>query len=340
MKITLVFNRGSGTLRGRDAARIAGEVADIFRAYGHVVDALIEEGPGTVAAIARISRQGSCDAVVVGGGDGTVSAAAAAVAASGIGLGVLPLGTMNLFARSLRIPLRITPAAEALAAGSLAKVDIGEVNGRLFVHHVTLGLHPRILSARESLPYGSAFGKLWATAQAWWIVLGRPPRLHARMTLDGEQLERRTAAILVSNNPLGDGHIPYPDELDLGKLGVYVPTAQRWHDLVRLTATLALGDVARNTLLERWLAEDVEVSLPGGEVVASIDGEVVMLDTPLRFHVRKNGLNVLKPVAANAGRAERPTETWPAPGNSVAAKDGTAALDRALSAGKLTGPPR
>lgn len=295
MNLTLVLNPQAGTLRGLDPRQAAEDLAEIFRAHGHKVKTEIHSGRAAIAAIARVCREKSCDGIVVGGGDGTVSAAASAAAASGIALGILPLGTMNLFARSLAIPLDMREAAEALAAGRRSSVDIGEVNGRFFIHHVTLGLHPRMIRIRERLSYGSRIGKIWASIQAWWMAVRQPPRLVASIRADGQRFERRTAAILVTNNPWGEGHLPYADDLRQGKLGLYVTTSRRWQDLLQLTARMTLGEIAENPLLENWEAEEVEIDLPRARINASVDGEIVSLQTPLRIAVRRRGLSVLRP---------------------------------------------
>lgn len=303
MKVTVVLNSNAGTLRGLDPQRAAAELAAIFRAHGHEARAEVHAGRDVVAAIARICRARGCEAVIVGGGDGTISAAAGAVAESGLILGVLPLGTMNLFARSLRIPFGMKAAAEALARGEPARVDIGEVNGRLFIHHVTLGLHPRIIRLRDKLSYSSPVGKLRAGLVAWWTVLRQPPRLDARIDVDGKIFERRATAILISNNPLGEGHLPYADDLRQGKLGLYVTTSRRWHDLVELAARMTLGEFAQNPLLESWQAEGIGIALERDRVRASVDGEVVVLQPPLRLALRPGGLRVLQPTQTPGSRA-------------------------------------
>src|SRR3712207_5797999 len=117
MNISLILNQDAGTLRGLDPLAAADELADIFRRAGHSVQAEVAMGRGAVEAMTRICREEGFDAGVGGGGDGTVSAAASAVAASRMALGILPLGTMNLFARALKIPLDMHEAAEALAGG-------------------------------------------------------------------------------------------------------------------------------------------------------------------------------------------------------------------------------
>lgn len=317
MKIAIVLNSRAGGLRTLHPGRAAEDVARLFRDRGHAVRTEVHAGPAVVQAIARICLDRSCDTVIVGGGDGTVSAAAAAAAEHGITLGILPLGTMNLFARSLSTPRTMRAAAAALADGRPVRVDMGEVNGRPFIHDVTLGLHPRIIRFRERLTYSSRAGKILAGVQAWWVVLRQPPRLNARIEANSDIAERSATAILVSNNLLGEGHLPYADDLQQGQLGLYVTESARWHDLIELAARMSLGEFSHNPLLETWRADRIVISLPLRSVRASVDGEIVPLQPPLRFTVQKGGLTVLQPRKAVPGPAAAP--------HGVAAKDGTAA---------------
>jgi diacylglycerol kinase family enzyme len=317
MHLNLILNRNAGALRDGDPGPIVKELEEIFRAHGHKVSTKLLPGKEAVAAIADACRQKSCDAVIVGGGDGTISTAAAEAAKHGLTLGILPLGTMNLFARSLGIPLQPAAAAEALATAEVASIDIGEANGRYFTHHVTLGLHPRMIRMRERLSYASRWGKIWASTQAWWMVVRHPPRLDVRMTVDGEEFRRRTAAILVSNNPLGEGHLPYADDPSQGSFGIYVARSRHWQDLTQLAAQIVLGDIAQNPLLEGRLGREVEIVPAGGTVTASVDGEIVALHSPLKFTLHHGGLRVLKPRSDGATLGpSRPA----APGNPYPAK--------------------
>ncbi|MGH6925551.1 MAG: diacylglycerol/lipid kinase family protein [Propylenella sp.] len=306
MRLNLVLNRNAGALRGRDPKATAEELADIFRAHGHSVEVHVLSGREAIDAIARICRNADSDALIAGGGDGTISAAAAAAAESSFTLGVLPLGTMNLFARSLGIPLKPAAAAEGLASAEAVAVDIGDVNGRFFTHHVTLGLHPRMIRMRERLSYASRLGKIWASGQAWWMAVRQSPRLDLLIKADGESFRRRTAAILVSNNPLGEGHLPYADDPRQGRFGVYVATARRPQQLTQLTAQIVLGNISDNPLLEWWLAKEVEIAPALAEVQASVDGELVTLAAPLKFTLHRGGLYVLKPRPRGAGLALPP----------------------------------
>ncbi len=300
MNLILILNRSAGTLAGLNAEEVAEELGAIFRERGHAIAVEAHAGADAVEAVRRACGQEGIDAVIVGGGDGTISAAAAAAAECGTALGILPLGTMNLFARSLGIPLDMRAAALELADGTLASVDICDVNGRLFVHHVALGLHAKVLRVRERLDYGSRYGKLWASLQAWWMVVGRPPRLDTKISIAGApDFRRRTAAVLVSNNPLGEGHLPYADDPTEGALGLYVVKSRRLPDLMKLAAGLAVGAVADNPHLEQWRVREVVIALPHATVHASVDGEVVSLDTPVRCRSLSGGLKVLRPATAD-----------------------------------------
>ncbi len=303
MNLVLILNRDAGALRGVDAGQAAEALAAIFRERGHAVATEVREGKDAVGAIERACRSGDADAIIAGGGDGTISAAAAAAAECGVALGVLPLGTMNLFARSLGMPLEMQAAAAALADGILAEVDICEVNDRLFVHHVAIGLHAKLVRARERMDYASRLGKMRASLQAWWMVVRRPPRLDATILADARSFRRRTAAILLSNNPLGEGHLPYADDPSEGALGLYVVRSRRLPDLVKLTALIAVGAIADNPHLEKWFAREIEIGLATTRVDASLDGEIVTLATPLSIRSRRGGLRVLRPTEQKAPRA-------------------------------------
>jgi diacylglycerol kinase family enzyme len=295
MKATLVLNRDAGTLKSLDVEQTADEIAEIFRGRGHDVTIEIAAGEDVVATIRRACAASGVDAVVIGGGDGTVSAAAAAAAECGVALGILPLGTMNFFARSLEIPADLKDATEALAGGIVAEADIATVNGRVFVHTVALGLHPAMVEEREKVDYGSRYGKMIGSLHAWLRVVQNPRRFTVSIAIDGKRVDRRTAGIVVSNNPLGEGHLPYADRLDGGRLAVYVTSAHGWLQLARVTASVGLGTAADHPLVEVFETSTTEIAAGTRAIPATIDGELANLPGPLRIDCVPAGLRVLKP---------------------------------------------
>jgi diacylglycerol kinase family enzyme len=300
--LILVINRTAGTLRGMDAGLVAADLAAIFRRHGHAVQIAITDAGGCVATLEQVFATSGGEAVVVGGGDGTISAAAALAARHEVALGIIPLGTMNLFARSLAIPLEMYDAAEALAGGQVGRVDIGEVNGRSFVHMVTLGLHARTIELREKLAYNSRIGKMLANLRAFLSAVAEPPLIRAAITIDGKTIQRRSSAIVVANNRLGEGHLPYADDPRQGRLAVYVSLSRSTTDLLALAAEIALGDIGGNPLLEHHEGERVTIALPRRRRVrASVDGELIRLRTPVRVRIHAGGLKVLQPTPQPEG---------------------------------------
>lgn len=296
MKAVLILNRDAGTLRGADPEAVGEEIAGVFRDAGHTVEVEIAAGGDAVDAIRRACAEAGADVVVVGGGDGTVSAAAAAAAECGAALGILPLGTMNFFARSLDIPIGdVKAAAAALAGGEIVPVDIAKVNGRPFVHALALGLHPAVVEEREKQEYHSRYGKMLGSVRAWLRVIRQSRRFHVALDVGSLRVVHRTAGIVVSNNPLGKGHMPYADDLEDGLLGIYVTTARGWLQLARVTASAALGTVAENPLVEVYEAPVVEIRFGRSGVPATVDGELVTLASPLEVESVRGALRVLRP---------------------------------------------
>lgn len=303
MKIILVLNRDAGTLRTLDAKTVGEELAEIFRAAGHDTMLVVTTGENAVATIKKAAKDKGTDAIVVGGGDGTISAAAAIAAESGVTLGILPLGTMNFFARSLNVPLEMKAAAKALATGEIASVDIAKVNGRTFVHTLALGIHPTMVAEREKLTYSSRYGKMLGSARAFVRVLRNPRRFSVSIKTDETTVQFRTAGLVVSNNPLGKGHLPYADRLDEGVLGLYVTTARGWAQLVRVTAAAAFGGAAESPLVEYHATQAADIRLGRHKSVpTTLDGELIRLPGPLKVEIVAGGLKVLRPRPQDAAK--------------------------------------
>ncbi|WP_224408182.1 diacylglycerol kinase family protein [Afifella sp. IM 167] len=298
LRIALVLNSDSGSLKGCERS-LGYRIAGVFEAAGHSVAMHWEGGAGAIEAMKARFVDEEIDAVVVGGGDGSVSFAASEAFRSGKTLGILPLGTMNLFARSLGVPLDMMEAAEALARGAPADVDIAEVNGRLFVHHVTLGLHPKMIRLREQLSYGSRVGKMLASAKALRMALRRPPLIRAQIDAAGERRDITTPVLVVSNDPLGEGHLPYADDPRAARLGLYFATSRKWTDLLEIAAAFGLGRLVGSSVVEESEVRELTIVLRRNETRASVDGEVVTLKSPLQIRQHPGALSVLAPAIAD-----------------------------------------
>lgn len=300
LKIGVVLNRDSGTLRDGDAEKMAGTIAEIIRSHHHSPDVKLVAGSEIQAAL-EAAREGH-DAVLVGGGDGTVSTAAAIFAGHKTALGILPLGTMNLFARALAIPLKLEDAVAVLVTGEKRRIDVGEVNGEIFVHHVTLGLHPRIVAGREKQSYRSRLGKKLAGLRIWWKLVRQAPRLRLRLEIDKDRLSLKTASLVIANNPFVEklGGLPHSEVPDQGKLAVYAAQTRDWKELLAMSAEASMGKWESNSKLDFLEGRQITLHAKRRKLLASVDGELIHLATPLKARILPGSLWVLCPAPAEA----------------------------------------
>ena len=154
--------------------------------------------PGDLKPALERAVQRPGDGVVVGGGDGTLATAAEIMMQADRTLGVLPLGTMNLLAKDLGLPLELEAAIAALAHGRVRRMDVAEVNSRLFLSHAVIGLYPRMVREREQ--FGTAYDN--SVRVAVRIPLAAQSRNAPRMTAANAELIEAQARLVLEQDRL------------------------------------------------------------------------------------------------------------------------------------------
>lgn len=300
MRFLAILNRDGGTLRTLDIDGFVDRARTALRQSGHSLEAEIVEGTEIVAALRRAAGREDIDVVMAGGGDGTISAAAAELRDTGTMLAVLPAGTMNLFARSLSIPLDLDEAVQAFAAGRAHAVDVASANGRPFVHQFSIGLHPELVARREKTEYRSRLGKMRASIRAALQTLRNPPSLSARIEIGGTEIVARTSSVGVSNNLFGEGHLPYADMPDRGELGIYVARTRRRSDFLRFFLHMARGSWDANPQVEIHSASEAVLTLLSSHrrIRCAMDGELCELERRTVLRIHPGALKVLLPAGA------------------------------------------
>jgi diacylglycerol kinase family enzyme len=279
------------------AEDLAGEILRHFS--NHRIRAKVttlKEG-SQVDIAARLALTRKPDVMVAGGGDGTLSTVAGVVAGTEIPLGVLPLGTLNHFAKDLGIPLDLAGAIETIARGRVIQVDAGRINGRIFLNNSSLGLYPLIVQRRDELRQKSEQGKWLSVLWALLFVLRRFPFLDARINLDGEVLSRHTPLLFVGNNSyeLNALNFGARKRLDAGHLSVHIINrTDRW-GLVALFLRTLVGRLEESRDFETLYATHIEVNTARGRVNVAMDGEVKRLATPLVYEIEPHALSVIVP---------------------------------------------
>lgn len=298
MKFFVILNKDGGTLRTTKLDVFSQRVTDVLTARKHKVEIEIVEGKGVEAALDAAIKKRGVDVIMVGGGDGTISAAAARLMGSNKALAVLPAGTMNLFARSLNIPLALDAAVEAFATGRRKQVDIATANGRPFVHQLSVGMHAKMVELREKMDFGSKLGKIRASAKAAYGTIKNPPVLRVSLEIDGETIKTKTTGVGITNNLFGEGHLPYADKPAGGVLGIYVTSAIHTGELVRFAYGLARGKYQDNQHVDVLKAKKATLVMLGKRrPKCVIDGELAKIDERTEFEIHPKALRVLVPSA-------------------------------------------
>ncbi|WP_062111958.1 diacylglycerol/lipid kinase family protein [Aureimonas sp. AU40] len=300
MKVHALLNRGGGTLRTLDLDILSALICDEFRMHGHEIEVDLLSGEELIGSIREHSERSDLDVLMVGGGDGTVSAAAAAVAHSPVALGVLPAGTMNLFARSLQIPLELEQAIRALSTGRIVEVDIASVNDEFFIHQFAVGLHARMVRTRDKIDYGSKVGKMWASVKAVVSAVRSLPLVDLEIEIDGKRESIRTPAVAISNNLYGDGHLPFADDPQAGRLGIYLMRSHDRAAMLKMTMDMMRGAWKANKDLTVTEADSIRIVYGGRKTHsrAVMDGELKNLDRVSDVTIHRRGLKVLVPESA------------------------------------------
>ena len=302
MHIVAVLNRDGGTLRTMDLKAFSAELIAAFAEHGHSLECQISAGKRVASTLRKAAVRKDVDAILAAGGDGTISTAAGIAFEANMPLAVLPAGTMNLFARALGLPLDLTEALQAIAAGSVQAVDIATANERPFVHQFGVGIHARLVRIREGMSYGSRVGKMLASLRAIAAAAARPPRFEVEVHT-AEGVERQWASgVAISNNPLGDGHIPHADTLDTGLLGIYIAAPVTTPELLRLAVDVLRGTWRASPMVSEREAEAVTLSFPKRKrgAVAVVDGELIHLQRQVDIRLHPGALKVLQPQPVEA----------------------------------------
>ncbi|MBW8300481.1 MAG: diacylglycerol kinase family lipid kinase [Hydrogenophaga sp.] len=299
MKLKAVFNRDGGTFKTTDMEAYCARAEEIFRAAGHDISFSVVAGRDVVEQLEAAAREEGIDALIAGGGDGTVSAAAGIAWKAGMPLGVVPAGTMNLFARSLKLPLDIYAVLETLAAGRVQAVDIATVNDRPFIHQFSAGLHARLVRMRNAMNFASRLGKMRASTRAAFGVMLRPSRFEVIFDIDhdGRNEHRVVSAISVSNNPFGENPLFFADNLTTGKLGVYLADSLKPIGVAKLAFDILRGRLKDNEAVSATTAEVVRLHFPKRRhgALCVIDGELVRMPRNVEIRLHPAELKVLAP---------------------------------------------
>jgi diacylglycerol kinase family enzyme len=239
---------------------------------------------------------GPADVIVAAGGDGTITALAEALTGSPKSLAILPLGTVNALAKDLNIPLEIEQSVQALAKGQRQLIDVGEVNGRTFLHKVVVGVIPAVAAGREFIRGRRGIAAKIGFLRYFVRRLQRTKRMAVLIrTPDGETRIERVQAIAVASNAYDEGLGQFfsRSALDQGNLTLYILRHLTPGDVIRLTISMLMGNWQHDDALSIESVQAVTITTHKELLKVMFDGEVETLRTPLEFSIRPKALSVI-----------------------------------------------
>ena len=291
--VAVVLNGKAGALLQREGAQ--SELLSLLAGAGFQAEFIPNDEP-LPARIARAARSGA-DAVIVAGGDGTIACAAQALAGGPTPLGILPFGTMNLLARDLHLPIGdIAAAIRIMAEGRTRRIDVGDVNGHVFLCASMLGLPVRLGRTRER----SRGGGLWlwfrmARAALRLLIRGAPVKGTLEVAGAVSRLHATTLTVTVNAVSEASGLEFSRPRLDGGALALYVLRPRGLTGFLSLAVRLAAGRWRHDQAVQEHEAPAATVGSRVRAIQVMNDGEISLIPPPLQYRVRPGALLVLAP---------------------------------------------
>ncbi|MBB3711314.1 diacylglycerol kinase family enzyme [Limimaricola variabilis] len=272
------------------AMRVLGPDAELRHVKGRDID-----------TAARQAVRDGCDVVVAAGGDGTIMAVASALNGSGCALGVLPLGTFNFFARGYGIPEDPEAAAQVIAAGHRRPIDLGAVNGRLFLNNASIGVYPAILKERETVYRRWGRRRIaahWSVLKTFWRF--RRP-LKVEIEVDGERRKFRTPLVFAARSAFQLEHFGLQgvDCIRNGGFSIFVAPDEGRMGLLSDAVRLAVRQMRLGEDFELICADRLTIHVKRQRQLVACDGEKFVMEAPLEFEMIRGAFEVIVPETAN-----------------------------------------
>jgi YegS/Rv2252/BmrU family lipid kinase len=289
LRIVLVFNPESGRVRAKE--KMLDRVLPVLARAGMNVDVRPTEGPGHATEIAAQAAREGVDRVLGWGGDGTLNEVMRGLVGTETALGVLPGGTVNVFAREVGIPLSIEAATEAFVGGEVRRIPVGIASERPFLLMTGVGLDAEVVRRLKG-GFKHALG-----AAAFWLdgfrVLASYPMPTIRVRSEGRKIEG-SGLVAGKIRRYGPWYLITPEaRLEEPLLHVVLFRGRKRRDYVRYLAGIVCGFHLRFDDVVSWKTSALTVEADA-KVPYQIDGEFAG-HLPVALGVRDQALSVVLP---------------------------------------------
>ena len=296
MRVIVLLNAKAGSAQSSASEDQAQRLRESFQAENIDADVRPTLGADLTESARRAARERP-DAVIAAGGDGTVSAVAGGLTGSDIPMGILPLGTLNHFAKDLGLPIDSEDAIEVIRSGHVRLVDVGAVNDHVFINNSSIGIYPEVVRDRDAQQTRLGRGKWVAMFVASVAALRRFPVVRVRLGINGRTVLRTTPFVFVGNNEyeMSLFNVRGRHCLDRGLLSLYVAHRTGRFGMFILALRALVGRLDQAKDFEAACLPEVWVETGKRRLHVAADGEVMIMQPPLHYTIRPKSLRVLAP---------------------------------------------
>lgn len=304
MRTMLVFNPTAGQAEALE--RELSAAADVWREQGWSVDMMPTTGPGDGRRLACEAVVQDYDLVVAAGGDGTINEVINGLAGSRTALATLPLGTMNVWARELRLPLQPRAAASAMLGWTVRPIDLGRAGDRYFLLMAGIGFDAAITAGvrpDEKRRFGALAYVLRGIEEAI-----RVRGIRTRLILDGRSIRGRVLMVVIGNSQLYGGLVKITGRasIDDGLLDVCVIKGDNGISAVRHLFAILRQRFSHDPEIQYYRARSIQV-ISSAQMPIQVDGDPIGF-TPMRFDVLPGALQALLPPDLPDDLIQQPTD--------------------------------
>ncbi len=294
--IKLIINKKAGQRSKGSTTNIEDEIVQKFN--NHNINAEVHKIENEkLEELVQDSIAQKIDAIVAVGGDGTLSSVASALVDKEIPLGILPLGTLNHFAKDLNIPLMLEEAIEIITENNIQKIDVGEVNGKIFINNSSIGFYPKIVRKREKEINKFGGNKWIAMGSAMIKLFPIFPFHHVNVKTDKNSNRCKTPFVFVGNNEYAFDFLNLGgrEKLNEGKLSLYYPDTSGRISMFKFAFLALINKLNQTENFNCDITDAVTIEVNKKVLLVSIDGEVVKLKPPLEYNIKPGALKVIVP---------------------------------------------
>jgi len=248
-------------------------------------------GPGDAEAQAERAVEQGYQTIVAAGGDGTVNEVVNGIGTAPVSLGILPMGTVNVFAMELGLPFNLDRAWRVIAARHVRQIDLASANGHFFVQMAGIGFDAQVVK-ENSRATKQVLGPLSYLLTATKVAVAKPPRL--RVVCHGKTVAEGSF-VLVGNGRFYGGPFSLFNEASLqdGLLDVCVFRGTDYLSIIRYMRGALFGSLSRFSDVHYFKAKNLVVE-SDREVPLEVDGELSG-HSPVKFAIKPGRLRVLAP---------------------------------------------